>query len=379
MATEVAMKILYDGWSLVNQPNSPAALHLLTLLAAHPADFAAWVGLPGEPFHTLPASVETLQQPTPDTDWGRLRWQQRLLPALAARVGAGSVHLAGSSPALFGSTGAWVSPAGFANDDLPTPGPRLGFAGRLQKAFSQGGLARATALLWPDDLPVSQAEAPVYQLPPVVHPVFQAAKLPPGLARTAAGAELQALNLPETYLLYHGPDDEPGLRRLLDAWSWAAGSIGAYYPLMLVGLDRPAQDRLAALLAEYQLTGTARPLPPLPLPALAAIYLGCSALIHLAQVSPWGDPARLALACGKPVVGLESERAAALIGPAGFLIPTHQPYPAICRALGAALITVAVEESLAEALSQAAQARAAPWQFDSFAHRLRECYLGRAP
>jgi hypothetical protein len=376
---KAAPKILYDGWPLVHQPNSPAALHLMTLLAAHPVDFPAAVGLPGEPLDRLPEHVEALPGPAPNSGWGRLRWEQRLLPALSARAGAALTHQVGSGPALFGATPSLVSLAGFSGGDLPAAGRGPGLAGRLREAFSQGGLARAVALLWPDDLAEPATDTRVHRLPPSVHPLFQTHEGAPNPA-SCVKAELDALNLPETYLLHHGPGDEPGLRRLLDAWSWAAGSIGGYYPLLLAGLDRAAQDRFAALLAEYQLTDTARPLPLLSLPALAAVYQGCSALFHPArQISPWGDPARLALACGKPVVALESERAAALMGPAGYLISPQQPYPAICRALGAALITVVVEESLAEALSQAGRGRAASWRLDSFSYSLRECYAAHAP
>lgn len=368
-------QVWYDGWPLVYQPNSPAALHLLTLLAAHTPDTPALVGLPGESYHPLPESVRTLLAQTPDTDWGRLRWEQRLLPALARAAKADWLHLVGGSPALLGSTRTLVSPAGFSAGDLPTERrePRLGLAARLRQSFAQGGLVRAKALLWPDDLPGIQTQTAVRRLPPVVHPIFQPDGGIPSTARPASD-ELAALNLPETYLLYHGPGDEPAMHRLLDAWSWAAGSIGEYYPLVLIGLDRSAQDRLAALLAEYQLSGTARPLPSLSLSALAGVYRGCSGLFHPVESSPWGDPVRMALACGKPVVGLDSGRTAALAGTAGYLVSANEPYPMMCRALGAGLITVVVEDSLAETLSQAARERSASWQFDLFAQSLRECY-----
>jgi glycosyltransferase involved in cell wall biosynthesis len=370
------IKIFYDGWSLVYQPNSPTAIHLLSLMAAHPPEFPAALGLPGEPFHSLPQGFEILTSQTSDTEWGRLQWTQRVLPALANRAKADLIHLVGSSPALFGAGRTLVSPADFQGVGLPAEQIRqpTSFATRLSQALAVGGLERKQALLWPDDLPIPEGEKSLHSLPPVVHPIFRIGARLASPTKTLQD-ELTSLDLPETYLLYHGPSDEATLHRLLDSWSWAAGSIGEYYPLVLVGLEGPAQDRLAALLAEYQLSGTARPLPALSLPALAAIYQGCSALFHPAEVSPWGDPARIALACGKPLVGLESARAAALSGPAGYLISTHESYPATCRALGAALITVVVEESVAEALSRNAQARSAAWQFERFARRLREYYL----
>jgi glycosyltransferase involved in cell wall biosynthesis len=376
-------KILYDGWPLVHQPNSPAALHLLTLLAAHPAEFPAWVGLPGEPFHPLPSGVETVLRPAPDSDWGRLGWEQRLLPALAGWVDAGLVHLVGCAPALFGSRRTLFSPADFFGIGLPATPRRPGFASRLRESLALGGLARAGAWLWPADLPLGQVGIPMHRLPPVnrlppiVPPDFRPASETPGLAAIVERLR-KDIDLPETYLLAHLPVDEPALRRLLDAWSWAAGSIGADYPLVITDLDRVSQDRLAALLAEYQLTGTALPLPPLSLPDLAAVYQGCSALFHPIQPSSWGDPVRLALACGKPVVGLGGEHMAALVGPAGYLVPGDEAYPALCRALGAALITVVVEESLSEVLAEAAQRQASAWQWGSFVDGLRECYAAFA-
>jgi hypothetical protein len=371
--------LFYDGWALVYQPNSPAALHLLTLLAAHPPDIPAWIGLPGESFHLLPEVVKQIRRPAPDTDWSRLRWVQRTLPTLAVQAEADLIHLVDSSPALLDSTHTLVSLAGFTRSDLPGQGhrPPPGFALRLSQALAQGGQARIKALFWPGDLPMPATQAPVRSLPPVVHPAF----LPRGSSPDQAQSiqeNLEGLDLPETYLLYHGPGDEPALRLLLDAWSWAATSIGEYYPLVLAGLDNPAQDRLAALLAKYQLTGTARPLPPLSLSALAAVYRNCRALFHPVEVSPWGDPARMALASGKPLVGLATERAAALAGAAGYLVSQDGPYPAKCRALGAALITVVVEDSLADTLSQAARGAAVAWRFDLFSSSLEEQYRALA-
>jgi glycosyltransferase involved in cell wall biosynthesis len=304
-----------------------------------------------------------------------LRWEQRTLPGLAARTNADLIHVAGGGPALLGSIRTLFSPADFSGEVMLAQerGARPGFASRLSQAFAQGGMMRTKSLLWPNDLPQPEVQAPVHLLPPAVHPIFQPEPSTPGSSQPFVD-QLSALNLPETYLLYHGLGNEQTLRRLLDAWSWAAGPIGEYYPLVLAGLDRPAQDRLAALLAEYQLTGTARALPPLSLTALAGVYRGCSGLFHPAESSPWGDPIRMALACSKPVVGLETARSAALAGPAGYLISVNQPYPAICRALGAALITVIVEASLTDELSQAARERSASWQFDLFAHGLWDCY-----
>ncbi len=369
------MKIFYDGWSLVYQPNSPEALHLMTLLAAHPSEHSAVIALPGESFHRLPEWVETRLSPTPNSERSRLRWEQRTLPALADQSGAGWMHAVGGGLPLWGRLPRMVSPAGF-SDDLGTGGrasDRVGFVARLREALSQGGLSRAQIWLWPQDLPVEQAGGATYDLPPAVHPLFtQSAASEDDFLQSCP--EWPALDLPDAYILYHGPTSEAALRQVLDAWSWAAGSIGYEFPLLLVGLDASAQERLAALLAEYQLTGTARPLPWLPLPCLALLYRRCSALFHPMVSSPWGDPMRMALACARPVVGLEDERSSALAGPAAYLSSTQVSYAASRRALGAALITVIVEETVAEALSQAARQRSADWDMEKLRAALRILY-----
>lgn len=76
-----------------------------------------------------------------------------------------------------------------------------------------------------------------------------------------------------------------------------------------------------------------------------------------------------ALACGKPVVGAEGEIMNALVGPAAFLAPAGD-----ARALGAALLTVIVEEEVAERLSKAAWERVSRWGSESFGERLLGAY-----
>jgi hypothetical protein len=69
------------------------------------------------------------------------------------------------------------------------------------------------------------------------------------------------------------------------------------------------------------------------------------------------------------VVGIEERATAALLGPAGYLIPQDD-----LRRLGAAVITVIVEEQVAESLSQAAIQRASNWQKQAFVNRLAQVY-----
>jgi glycosyltransferase involved in cell wall biosynthesis len=159
------------------------------------------------------------------------------------------------------------------------------------------------------------------------------------------------------------------LHRLLEAWNWAAGPIGENYPLLLAGLADPERDFFIKWAAAAELGDTFRVLPPLSPAALAGLFRNCSAVFHPAPASPWSGAIRHALASAKPLVALETPLTSALVGPAAYLVPAGEP-----RALGAAIITVIVEELLAEQLSGAATRRAAAWDRREFGQQLVSLY-----
>jgi len=351
------LRVLYDGWPLVYQPESPAALHLLALLENTPGEVEPVVALPSQPPGWLPerAQVHILQvgRGIP----ARLRWEQRSLLEIFKSVGASLLHLATPNPPLFGPLAVVVSPTVDAVSD------RHGrLAGRLREALSAGGMARLRGLVWPADLPAPRTDLTVFSLPPVIPAVFQ-----PGVSQAVQAGS--GPDLPETFVLYHGPQSETALRRLLQAWTWAAGPVGQYYPLLLAGLEDSGRQVLKRLGVEYGVSDTVRALEPLSPNQLAHIYRACAALFHPAPISPWGGSVRCALACGRPVVALEDSLTDALVGPAGYLVPAGH-----ARSQGAALITVIVEQVVSEQLSQAARQRSAAWETAGFPRALLAAY-----
>lgn len=359
--------VLYDGWPLVFAPNSPAALHLQCLLLLHPPQAGASLALPGKWTGESPEYVLQHVRPTPNTDLGRLAWEQSSLPRIAKKTKACLIHLTSGMPALLAGRASLLSPAEEVDEPGESPG-RMSLAGRLRSAFGRGGMTRLGAMLWPDDLPGPQAGERLSYLPPVVAPVFG--------QETQFTAELEGLALPDTFILAQAAGRPAELRRLLDAWSWAAGPLGDYYPLVVPGLGPAGQALLASLSEEYELENSVRPLPPLRLTSLAALYQRCSAYFHTSKLAAWGDPARLALASGRPLVGLETRLMDALAGPAAYLVSGDRDWRQSSRLLGAALVTVVVEESVSEELSQAARRRAAPWlkAGEQFSEKLAQVY-----
>lgn len=354
------IRVLYDGWPLVYQPNSPEALHLMALLEQRHPELHASVALPADPPDWLPAGAVAYVAAIQDTPRSRLIWEQISLPRLADELHADLLHLTSPHPPLFGKSRSVVSPAEF-----PTGERRTGFVAHLREAVSSGGMANLRGLLWPEDLSVPllpNLSTQIYSLP--AEPCSDDAD---EVSRSRLEAE--NLVLPETYILVHSPHTLLSLRRLLDAWSWAAGSIGEYYPLLLLGLDSRGRERLSRLLADYALGQSVQTLPRLHPGAIPALVQGSSAVFHPAPLPPWGSIARLALFYGKPLVASESPLADALAGQAAYLAPETNP-----RALGAGLITVIVEVDVAQTLSQAGRERATSWGSSMFGEKLFATY-----
>lgn len=341
--------ILYDGWSLVHTPNSPAALHLLTILELLPTNIPAIIALPGPPpvwfktsFKTEILSTENARQ-----------WTQKILPDLQKQHNA-ILHTTQPAAPLRPNGPVILSPTGYGLQERQAKG----FSARFGRALAQGGAARAHTL-WLADLPNPSKHL---TLPPIVHPVF----IP---THEDEPPNIPGVKLTETYILYHGPSGYETLRKVLETWTWASSAIGDFYPLLMAGLDAKAQGYIEYLLPEYGIENTVKLLPPLSPEHLASVYQFCSALFHPAGVSPWGSSVRRALACGRPVVALPNAELEAVVGPAALIIDAED-----ARALSSGLIAVTVKDQVIDELLENSVKRAASWQNSNYIDKLLEVY-----
>jgi len=316
----------------------------------------------------LPAQVHHV----PDTPFGRLRWEQIHLPRLARDQDLNLLHLTTPAAPVLSDLDVILSPCSFGNVAGINPGmPESNhILARLRRSLAHGGMVRVKQILWPVDLPAPQLPGQLGRLSPILPPGFDPEWVPESSAGDSSIPELlEHLSLPEEFIIYHGPGDLRSLEHLMQAWNWAATAIGENYPLVLLGLSPGAVTNLSNLAQEYDLESSLHVVGELQPDLLPHLYQCCRAVFHPAPPSPWSGPVRLALACGKPLVASENNISAAITGPAAYLAPHGDP-----RALGAALVTVIVEQPVADRLSAAAKRRAANWEMAKFSAQLRGIY-----
>ncbi|NUM47363.1 MAG: glycosyltransferase [Anaerolineales bacterium] len=353
-----ALRILYNGWPLCHEPTSPAALHLLALLAYLPKSLHPLLAVPEPPPPWLPPHLDVHVVPT--SAQARIAWEQQTLPHLRQKLNADLLHLTTETASLLNGTRTLISPTQPGEFDPVRGEPRGGLLTRLRGALAAGGTARAQAVIWPNDLP-PRAGQEVYPLPPIVHPAF--------IPDKPSAPSLPGVDLPEAYVLYHGPEDEASLRRVLNAWTWVAGPVGQQYPLLMLGLSKSAAQFVETVARALKIEDTLRVLPHVLPTSLPLLYQGASVVFHPVGVSAWGGAIRHALACGTPVVAAETAWTSAMVGPAAILVEPNDT-----RRLGASIIGILVKENLAERLQDAGAAWAADWTHPRWGEKLNAVY-----
>lgn len=352
------LKVLYDGWPLIHMSESSAALHLLELLQQKPDGIEALLALPAtaEEVRGIPPSIVVLGEPAGSTPADRLTWEQRTLTRLRKSSRATWLHRTLPGAPLMDGGATLISAA---LNPFASRRDWGGWLGRLGWALGEGGLSGAE-VIYPADWPDIPAQA--LRLPPLVLPEFNPTDAPESTWR-------DSLRLPEAYLLYHGSRAPEDITAALAAWTWASAPLGDAYSLLLAGLDQPAITWAQAEAQRLNLPGGIHILGQTPLAALPSLYRGAAAVLCVGEISPWANPLRYALACQRPVIGFETPLTGGMAGTAGYLVTNGDT-----RALGAAILTVLVNEDVAGKMQQAAGKIAAAWEMEQFGAALYRLY-----
>ena len=284
----------------------------------------------------LPADVRTRALSASQSSWERIQYEQVTLPRAAAELAADLLLILGEGIPLAASLPIVALPP------IEPANSSAGVLEGLRRAAGRAGARGASATLYPADTLNLGQRAQSY--PPFVSDDFRHHQ-----GRTPDGAL--------EYVLCYDTEPEE-VRKALAAWTWVDGSLGDTYPLLFLGCDSETEHQILAAAAELDVADSV--VIRSKVLELPVIYQSAAAFLSVG-LSAWGQPIRWALASEVPVAAFETGAGSSIIGEAGYLVPQGDT-----RALGAACLSLLVQEELAASLRAKGRRRA-------------EAYRGRPP
>jgi glycosyltransferase involved in cell wall biosynthesis len=379
------MRIALNGWFLVHHPHTGSGQYLRALLAWLPRvapEHDYHVVVPSAEPGVL-AALETERQAhgyhlhpvrAGASNLAKVVFEQVRFPGACRSLGAQITHVPYWAPPLRSPAPIVVT----VHDLIPRllPEYRGGAAAQLYTALVSAATAGASLVL-------TDSEASARDL-------AQYLKVPPDKIRVvylAAGPEYAPqgdwrvddpirarYGLEEGYVLYLGGfDSRKNVRGLLSAWTWAAGSIGQGYPLVIGGqLPAPGDahyEDYAALAADLDLGDTVRFIGPVAEADKPAVYRGATAFAYPSRYEGFGLPPLEAMASGVPVVTTTGGSLPEVVGSAGYLVPADDT-----RTFGAAMLTIVVEPSVHDDLRARGLAQAQKFTWEKTARETAAAY-----
>jgi len=330
------MQIAVDGSPLIEQPNSPVCLHLIEWLSAlHGAGAGVTLLYPQGGLPPIPAEINTQAIDPKEGAWSRLKFEQRDLPRVAGEleadlllVGEGRAPLASPCPIATVSA-------------LSREHGSNGWTEKLAFAAGSAGSRGASAKLYPGDL--SPQSGRTRYLPFVAQAFKDASE-----------------EIGEEYVLCYG-FNRKDIPLILSAWTWVDGSLGDTVPLTFLGADPTVTTEIHSKAAELGIEASVRTQSEVTYEDLPKLYGGAAAYLGT-EFEAAGQALRWALAAGTPVVGLKTPDFESVLGGAAYLVPAGDS-----RSLGAACLTVLIQERVSEPLREKGQQRAKEY-LDDRAH-----------
>jgi glycosyltransferase involved in cell wall biosynthesis len=176
---------------------------------------------------------------------------------------------------------------------------------------------------------------------------------------------LKRYGLPDTYLLGVSTlQPNKNFARLLEAYALARGRLPEDTSLVVVGQPGWRYEGVVRSTRELGLDGSVRFIGYVPDADLAALYSGALAFVYPSLYEGFGLPPLEAMACGAPVIASHASSLPEVVGDAGLLVD-----PLDVEDIAAAMVRVASDPVLREAMRQAGRARASRFSWQKCAQR----------
>jgi glycosyltransferase involved in cell wall biosynthesis len=375
------MRIALNGWFLIHDAYTGSGQYLRALLKYLPRvapQHEYHVVAPVSPTETMPILTGAVLHPIKcgASNLDKVRFEQMLFPAACRRLKADVAHVPYWAPPL-------VSPAPIVvtvHDLIPRLLPEYRGDRRVQlyTALVSAAAQGASLILADSDSSKSDIVRELKVPAEKIRTVYLAVEdrySPNGDWQVDEPIRKKYGLEPEGgYVLYFGGFDiRKNVRGLLSAWTWAAGSIGQGYPLVIGGqLPKPDGaffEDFPALAQELNVADSVKFIGPVDEADKPALYRGASVFVYPSRYEGFGLPPLEAMACGAPVVVSSTSSLPEVVGNAGYLIP-----PDDTRALGAALLTCVVEPTVADDLRARGLAQAKKFSWDKTARETAAAY-----
>lgn len=382
------MRIVLNGWFLVHNPHTGSGQYLRALLewlprAAPQHEYHVVTPAPLPPHASGPATQTGYAvhlAPAAATHLGKLQFEQLSFPKACRTLRADLAHIPYWAPPLRSPAPIVVT----VHDLIPLllPEYRGSRSAQLYTALVSAATAGA-ALVLTDSHASARDIVRHLKLPEqrvrAIHLAAGPQYTPQGEWQVDDPIRARYGITQEGYVLYLGGfDPRKNVRGLFSAWTWASGSIGQGYPLIIAGqLPSPGRahyDDYPALARELDLADTVKFIGPVAEADKPALYRGATAFAYPSRYEGFGLPPLEAMACGVPVVAGTGGSLPEVIGSAGYLIP-----PDDTRSFGAALLTIVVEPSVHTDLRARGLAQAQTFSWERTARETVAAYASLAP
>jgi glycosyltransferase involved in cell wall biosynthesis len=268
--------------------------------------------------------------------WSRLDFEHRVVPRAAAKLGMHALLYPYLTAPLRSSV-----PILALNIPVSLP-KRSGSIARIGLALAAAGARGASGVIGISDLEETNSiELPAY--------------VGGGFKPTKELDNVHHMELPSEFVLSLSASDS-ALPLLLAAWSWVEGSMGDTFPMVVAGIGDTTTSDIHKRTNELGIADSVLTVQDLDLSTMALLFSKASVFLA-ADVLPWGQPLRWAMAAGLPIASVQNAEVERVVGDAAYLVQDND-----ARSLGAACLTLLVEEQMAVSLKEKGIKRATAYQ-----------------